>query len=147
MTIFGAGFSPLSSSPRLGLIPIPDLTVTSGTITNAAERTFTAAELLGGFLTFDVQDAQNGNLPTAELLIAQIPGVTGTAQSTGACGFYFDIKNSGDSTLTIVAGTGGTVTGTATVITAEVRRFLMVITNGVKGSATYTCYCLQHSTF
>ena len=60
--------SPLSGAPRLGLVPIPNLTVTSGTITTAAERTLTAAELLGGFLIFDVQDAQNANLPTAASL-------------------------------------------------------------------------------
>ena len=42
--------SPLSGFPRPGLVPIPDMTVTSGTITSGAERTLTAAELLGGFL-------------------------------------------------------------------------------------------------
>ncbi len=147
MAVYGATVSPLSASPRLGLIPIPDMTVTSGTITNAAERTFTAAELLGGFLTFDVQDAQNGNLPSAELLLAAIPGVTGTAQFTGACGFKFTIKNTGDSTLTVVAGAGGTVSGTATVLTTELKEFTIVITNGLRGSGTYTCYCGLHSTF
>ncbi len=138
--------SPLSGFPRPGLVPIPDMTVTSGTITSGAERTFTAAELLGGLLTFDVQDAQNGNLPSAAALCEAIPGPTGTAQSTGACGFQFQIRNTGDSTLTIVAGTGGTVSGTATVITVEVKEFTIVITNSTLGSETYTCYCGLHST-
>ncbi len=138
--------SPLSGFPRPGLVPIPDMTVTSGTITTAAERTFTAAELLGGLLIFDVQDAQNGNLPTAAALCEAIPGVTGTSNNTGACGFQFQIRNTGDSTLTIVAGTGGTVSGTATVVTVEVKEFTLVITNATVGSETYTCYCGLHST-
>ena len=138
--------SPLSGFPRPGLVPIPDMTVTSGTITSGAERTFTAAELLGGVLTFDVQDAQNGNLPTAALLCEAIPGVTGTAQNTGACGFQFQIRNTGDSTLTVVAGTGGTMSGTATVITVEVKEFTLVITNSAPGSEAYTCYAGLHST-
>jgi hypothetical protein len=140
-TIFGAGFSPLRGEPTMGSVPIPDLTLTTGTITSAAERTLTVAELLGGFLIFDVQDAQNANTPTAALLIAGIPGV-----KVGSS-FQFQIKNSGDSTLTLVAGTGATVTGTATVVTTEQKQFLVYVTNATQGSATYTIYCGLHSTF
>ncbi len=148
MTIFGAGFSPMSGSPRLGLVPIPNMTVTS-TIASTASGviTLTADQLLGGLIIVDCQEAQSATLPSAELLIAAIPGVTGTAQVTGACGFRFTIKNSGDSTLTLVAGAGGTLTGTATVIIAEIRDYILVITNGLAGQATYTCYVSQHSTF
>ena len=138
--------SPMSTPPRLGLVPIPNMTVTSGTITSAAERTLTAAELLGGILTFDVQDAQNANLPTAALLCEAIPGPSGSSNPTGACGFQFQIRNTGDSTLTVVAGTGGTVSGTATVVTVETKQFTVVITNATPGSETYTCYAGLHST-
>ncbi len=148
MTIFGAGFSPMSASPRLGLVPIPDMTVTSTIAsTGSGIITLTADQLLGGLIIVDCQDAQSANLPSAELLIAAIPGVTGSDQVTGACGFRFTIKNSGDSTLTLVAGAGCTLSGTATVVTTELRDYLIVITNGKAGSATYTCYVGNHSTF
>lgn len=145
---YGTGFSPLSSSPRLGLIPIPQMTVTSTVAsTGSGAITLTPAQLLGGFIIVDCQDAQSAALPSAELLIAAIPGVTGSSQSTGACGFRFTIKNSGDSTLTLTAGTGCTLSGTATVVTTELRDYLIVITNGAVGSAAYTCYVGNHSTF
>jgi hypothetical protein len=140
--------SPLSGFPRPGLIPIPNMTVTSTVAsTGSGVITLTAAQLLGGFIIIDTQDAQSATLPTAALLCEAIPGVTGTAQPTGACGFRFQIRNSGDSTLTIVAGTGGTLSGTSTVVTVEVKEFLIVITNSAPGSETYTCYDGLHSTF
>lgn len=147
--IFGTGFSPLQESPRLGLIPIPQMLVTSTVAsTGSGVITLTADQLLGGFIIVDCQDAQSANLPTAELLIAAIPGVTGDlSNEQGACGFRFTIKNSGDSTLTIVAGTGCTLSGTATVVTAELRDYLIVINNAKVGSAAYTCYVGNHSTF
>jgi hypothetical protein len=141
-TIFGAGFSPLRGEPTMGSIPIPDLTITSTVAsTGSGAITLTAAQIIGGFLIVDCQDAQNAAMPTAELLIAAIPGV-----KVGSS-FQFQIKNSGDSTLTVVLGTGVTVTGTATVITAEQKQFLVYITNATVGSATYTVYCGLHSTF
>jgi hypothetical protein len=109
--------------------------------TGSGAITLTAAQIMGGFLIVDCQDAQNAAMPTAELLIAAIPGV-----KVGSS-FQFQIKNSGDSTLTVVLGTGVTVTGTATVITAEQKQFLVYITNATVGSATYTVYCGLHSTF
>jgi len=147
--IFGADFSPLQESPRLGLIPIPQMLVTSTVAsTGSGVISLTAAQLLGGFIIVDCQDAQSANLPAAEDLIAAIPGPTGSAShSQGACGFRFTVKNSGDSTLTLVAGTGCTLTGTATVVTTELRDYLVVITNAKVGSAAYTCYVGNHSTF
>lgn len=147
-TIPGVQASPISGFPRPGLIPIPNMTVTSATLTTAGGvRTATAAELLGGLIILNVDDAQTLTLPTAALLCEAIPGVTGSSQSTGACGFRFLIKNSGDSTLTVAAGTGGTMSGTSTVITAELREFIVVITNSALGSEAYTCYDGLHSTF
>ena len=140
--------SPLSGFPRPGLIPIPDMTVTTDTLTTAiGVRTATAAELLGGLFLLNVDDAQTMTLPSAALLCEAIPGPTGSSQNTGACGFRFLIKNTGDSTLTVAAGTGGTMSGTSTVITAEIREFIVVITNAAIGSEAYTCYDGLHSTF
>jgi hypothetical protein len=76
--------SPLSGFPRPGLIPIPNMTVTSTVAsTGSGVITLTAAQLLGGFIIIDTQDAQSATLPTAALLCEAIPGVTGTAQPTG----------------------------------------------------------------
>ena len=147
-TIPGVQPSPLSGFPRPGLIPIPNMTVTSTVAsTGSGVITLTAAQLLGGLIIVDCQDAQSATLPTAALLCAAIPGVTGTAQNTGACGFRFMIKNSGDSTLTIAAGTGCTLEGTSTVVTTELREFVIVITDTTAGAETYTCYDGLHSTF
>lgn len=147
-TIPGVQASPISGFPRPGRIPIPNMTVTTDTLTTAGGvRTATAEELLGGLFLLDVDDAQTMTLPSAADLVEAIPGATGTAQNTGACGFRFLIKNTGDSTLTVDAGAGGTMSGTSTVITAELREFIVVITNAARGSETYTCYDGLHSTF
>lgn len=149
MSVFGATDSPLSASPRLGFIPIPNMTVSNLVAsTGSGEITLTTAQLLGGFINVDCQDAQNALLPTAEDLIAYVPGASGSSQITGACGFRTLIKNTGDSTLTIVTNTGATLTGTTvTVLTAELKEFVFVITNSQRGSAAYTCYTGLHSTF
>jgi len=143
--------SPISGFPRPGLTPIFNMPTFTATATIASTGsgviTLTAAQLLNGLLLVDCQDAQTATLPTAALLCEAIPGVTGTAQSTGSCAFRFIIKNTGDSTLTIAAGTGGTLSGTSTVITAELREFIIVITNSALGSETYTCYDGLHSAF
>lgn len=140
--------SPLNGSPRLGLIPIPQMTVTSTVAsTGSGAITLTAAQILGGLVIVDCQDAQSANLPTAALLCEAIPGPSGSSNPAGGCGFRFLIKNSGDSTLTIVAGTGGTMSGTSTVVTTELREFIVVITNATIGSEAYTCYDGLHSTF
>lgn len=140
--------SPLSGFPRPGRIPIPNMTVTTDTLTTGGGvRTATADECLGGLFLLNVDDAQSMTLPTAALLCEAIPGVTGSSQNTGACGFRFLIKNTGDSTLTVAAGTGGTMSGTSTVVTAELREFILVITNSAIGSEAYTCYDGLHSTF
>lgn len=147
-TIPGVQASPVSGFPRPAYVPIPNMTVTTATLTTGGGvRTATAAELLGGLLLLNVDDAQTLTLPTAALLVEAIPGATGTAQNTGACGFQFQIRNTGDATLTVGAGVGGTMSGTSTVITAEQRQFTIVITNAAKGSETYTCYDGLHSTF
>jgi hypothetical protein len=150
-TIPGVQASPVSGFPRPALTPIFNMPGFSATATVASTGsgviTLTAAQLLSGLLFVDCQDAQSATSPTAALLCEAIPGVTGTAQNTGPCGFRFQIKNTGDSTLTLIAGTGATVTGTATVLTAELKEFNVVITNSAAGSEAYVVYCGLHSTF
>jgi hypothetical protein len=140
--------SPLSITPRLGLIPIPNMTVSSIIAsTGSGVVPLTAAQLLGGFILCDCQDAQSASSPTAAALCEAIPGPSGSSQNTGACGFEFAIRNTGDSTLTVTAGAGATTSGTMTVLTTETKRFLVVVTNSALGSEAYTVYAGVHSTF
>lgn len=147
-TVFGARFSPLVGEPRMGLVPLPNLTVTSTTATTAGGVVqLTAAELLGGFIIIDTQDAQSARWPDAADLNAAIPGVAaGVPEGITGVGFYFDIKNTGDSTLTMTTtgATGVTYSGTATLLTGTGKRFLAVVTNASQyaSEAAYTVYSL-----
>jgi hypothetical protein len=77
------------------IVPTPLVLSTAGGV-----RVLTPAELLGGLLLVDCQDAQTLTLPTAALLSAAIPGV--------AVGTSFDVNvvNYGDSLLTVGLGVG-----------------------------------------
>lgn len=147
-SIFGTGFSPLQESPRLGLIPIPQMVVRNdATVTGI---TLLASDLLGGLILHAPTGAVNDTLDTAAAIIAAIPGVTGSlSNSQGACGFYFDVVNTtgGSNTITIVAGVGGTITGTATIAQNNGKRFLLIVTNATVGSEAYTVYSLGTYTF
>ncbi len=142
------GFEPVTNYARFSTLVYPKttasaLTASSGTSTTP---TFTTTQVLGGLLVVTCNDASTGTLPTADLLNAAINGV-----QVGAS-FQWLIRNIGDDTLTVAAGTGGTLaTGnTNTVATAHTRGFLFIIT-GVKQPAdpstsnTYTVYTLQDS--
>lgn len=119
------------------------LTASSGTSTTP---TLTAAQILQGLLVVTCNDASTATFPTAALLNAAINGA-----SVGLS-FQWLVRNIGDDTLTVAAGTGGTLaTGnTNTIATAHTRGFLFVVT-GVKKPAdpstsdTYTVYSLQDS--
>jgi hypothetical protein len=91
--------------------------------TATTPRVLTAPEVLGGFAIVDAQDDETAvTLPAASAVAALIPAPqVGTA-------FEFTIRNSGDSTLTVEAGTGNTISGTETIATANSKRFLAVFT-------------------
>src|SRR5687767_12394925 len=94
---FGTGFSPLQGEPNMGLGPIVKTVVTAATLTTGGgARTATIAELLGGLLVLNVDDAQTLTLPTAALLNAGLPGATSGANSLGASTFRFTVINTGD---------------------------------------------------
>lgn len=139
---FGSGFSPLLGEPRMGLVPIPNVTVS--TLTSAGAVTYTAAQLLGGLILRDPNGgARTDVLPTSALLIAAIPGV-----AVGAS-FEFDLRNTADAseTITVSAGAGGTTSGTMTIAQNNGKRFRIVITDATQGEATYTIYSLGTYTF
>src|SRR3990167_7517584 len=129
MAVFGSGFSPLAGFPRMGMIPIPTKTATAMTLTTGGGvRTLTAAEVLGGLLIVNCDDAQTATLPTATLLNAALPGA-----ADGAA-FDLDVINGGDTTLTIAVGTGGTlVVGNSkssvdTIVANASKRFTILVT-------------------
>ncbi len=142
-SVFGAmSFAPLRGEPTMGSIPMPTIAVTTATLTTAGGAlTLTAAEIIGGLLLLNCDDAQNAVTPSAALLIAAIPGVA-DEQS-----FQFDIRNTGDATLTVTAGAGVTTSGTMTIATANGKRFLVRITDATQASPTYTIYSLGTYTF
>jgi hypothetical protein len=96
--------------------------------TGGGVRTLTAAEVLGGVLIVNCDDAQTANLPTGTLLNAALPGC-----SVGAS-FELDVVNVGDTTLTIAVGTGGTLvqgnskSTVATIVAQASKRFVIIVT-------------------
>lgn len=142
---YGSGFSPLLGEPRMGLIPMPNRVATLATLTTGGgERTATASEVLGGLFIINCDDAQTLRLPTAALLNRAIP-----SNASGAS-FDFDVINTGDATLTVAVGTGGSLaTGSnskssvATIVSNASKRFTVVITGVLQNgdsSDSYTVY-------
>lgn len=128
----------------MGTIPVPTRTATAMTLTTAGGvRTLTAAEVLGGLLIVNCDDAQTATLPTATLLNAAIQ-----AAAAGAS-FELDVINVGDTTLTIAVGTGGTLvvgnskSSVATIVSNASKRFIIRVTGVTQqGDASdgYTVY-------
>jgi hypothetical protein len=115
--------------------------VTVSTITTAAAVTYTAAQVIGGLILRDPNGAGRSDvLPTAALLAAALPGcVAGSSVDVL-------IRNDADAaeTITMTAGTGGTVTGggTMTVAQSAIKCFKILFTNVTPGSEAYTVYSL-----
>ncbi len=116
-------------------------TVTS--IATAGNVTYTAAQLLGGFILRDGNGgARTDVLPTAALLVAAMNGVQ------PGVGFEFTIRNTSTTAISITmsAGTGATLSPTSQAIAQNNgKRFLIVITTITAGSEAYTCYSLGTS--
>lgn len=101
------------------------------------------SDLLGGFIILNNASAIAATLPSASLLVPQIEG----AQVGSA--FVFTVKSGGAGTITIAAGAGGTLVGTATIATGQIKQFLLVVTalGTLTGNPTYTVYSLGTSTY
>lgn len=131
-TPFGTGFSPLRGEPTMGGIPEPLLggtfstTFTPTTIATAGVATYTAANFLGGLILRDPNGGSRSDVsPTAAQIVAAMPGAS-IGQS-----FQFDIVNTADAseTITLTAGTGVTVSGTATIAQNNGKRWIVYITD------------------
>lgn len=102
-------------------------------ITFTAAATLTPPQLLQGFIIYN-GSAANLTLPSAAALCEAIQGaMVGTS-------FEVIMRSTGAGTMTLVAGAGGTMSGTATVATANSRIFLFNFTNVTIGQEAYTCY-------
>lgn len=114
--VFGALTSPAGYLCEKGDVAID---ATAGNVT------YTAAELLGGYILRDpAGGARTDVTPTATEILAQIKG-----PQIGSF-FHFILKNTadGNETITLSAGTGVTVTGTATIAQNNTKIFRVVVT-------------------
>lgn len=110
------------------------------TYANAGGNTLLYTDVLGGFIVHTAAGAQTDTLPTAALLVPQIEA----AQVGSAIRFL--VKAGGAGTITVAAGVGGTIVGTATVATLNIKEFLLIVT-AVGNAPTYTAYSLGTSVY
>lgn len=121
--------------PVFASLVFPQITI--ATVTTAAAVTYTADQLLGGFILRDPNgSARTDVLPTAAALVEAIPGaLVGTA-------FGFRIKNTADASevITMASGSGGTDSGTLTIAQNASTAYQVILTNVTQGSEAYTLY-------
>lgn len=129
--------TPERDNPFLSGPVLEKVTVTTDSTAGAV--TLTAAQILGGLILRDPNGAGRSDVfPTAALLVAAIPGAEiGTAVDVV-------IRNTADAaeTITMTAGTGCTISGTATIAQNNTKRFKLVLTAVAAGSEAYTAYSL-----
>ena len=105
----------------------------------AAAATYNAAELIGGLILRDPAGAdRTDTISTAALLVAAMPGaIVGSS-------FRVTVRNTADAaeTITVAAGTGITLSGTATIAQNNTKEFLIVLTNVTSGSEAATMYSI-----
>jgi hypothetical protein len=124
-------FTPNKGYPVLSAVAVPKLVPASMTLTTGGGvRTLTAAEVLGGLLLVNCDDAQTATLPTISLLLAAIEGpVVGSAIDV-------DVINTGDTTLTIAVGTGITaLSGTVLTIVAKASKRFRIVVTGIQSAS------------
>lgn len=129
--------TPERRTPLFSGLPIAGTTVTTDATAGAV--TYTAAQLLGGVILRDPNGAARSDVfPTAALLAAAVPGA-----DVGSS-FTVHIRNTADAaeTITMTAGTGVTISGTATIAQNNAKSFLVCFTNVTAGSESYTAYSL-----
>lgn len=117
------------NDPRFQSVTMPMI----NPLTLAAAATLTSPQTMTGMIIYTGATA-NITLPAASDLVNNIQGaMVGTS-------FELIVRNTGAGTVTMVAGTGGTISGTATVVTVNTRIFLFNLTNVTIGSESYTVY-------
>ena len=116
------------TDPRLQSISFPMILP----VTLTAAATLTAAQTLSGLISCNATATLT--LPTAAALCDAIQGcMVGTS-------FELMVKSTGAGAVTVAMGTGGTMNGTATVATVNIRTFMVNFTNVTIGQEAYTVY-------
>jgi hypothetical protein len=132
--------TPARSFPHFNSLTYPSVTPTPVAV--AGNVTYTPAQVLSGMITRDTAGgARTDTFPTAAQMVA---GLSGCAVGTTVEVF---VRNDGAATLTIGAGTGGTLSGTATVATLNAKVFWLRFTNVTIGSEAYSLYSLGSFVF
>lgn len=131
-------FTPTANYAIASSLFYPNMTVS--TLTAGQANTLTVAQMLGGFIVFDTSSgARNLTLPSAAAIVAAIQGCqVGTS-------FRFLVKNTsaGAGTITLVAGTGVTLTPASPTVTfGQAREFLVNVTKNTYGSEAVTVYTI-----
>ena len=127
--------------PRFQSLVFPLIVPT--TLAADSNQTLTTDQVLGGLIIRSFLAARSDTLPTAAALVEAIQGcMVGTS-------FRFLVRNAaaGAFAQTLVAGTGGTVSGTATVAQNNAKEYLVVFTNVTAGSEAYTVYSISTGVF
>lgn len=112
-------------------------TVATSQITTAAAVTFTAAQMLGGYIPRDpAGGARADKVDTAANIVAAMPNVKVNDS------FEFIVQNDADAaeTITLTTNTGCTMSGTMTIAQNNSKRFRAVVTN--VGTPAVTIYAL-----
>jgi hypothetical protein len=126
LTVIGLGQTAAYISGRLSH------TITDSAVNNAAGQTYTAAQFLGGVISRSGATTVSDTTPTAAAIVAAIPGCeVGSAT-------YLDIINTNSGLLTILAGSGVTLSGTTTIATVNTRRYAIIVTNATLSSEAVT---------
>lgn len=135
--------SPAFSGPISEIANVQTYTTTTVNLTTADVQKIVLILTNGSAIT--------ANLPTAAALIPTIEGARGGLNlginAAGGSSIDFFIKAGGAGTVTLVAGTGGTIVGTATVATLNIKHFKLVTTNAGSATPTYTVYSLGTSVY
>ena len=134
--------TPARGFPHFNSLIYP--TTTPAVITTAGAVTYTAAQLLGCFIFRDPNGAgRSDTLPSAALLVAAIQGI-----AVGQC-FVFTVRNDagGAFTITMLAGAGVTISGTATIAQSNLKECRVRFTNVTPGTEAYTIYSLGSVVF
>jgi len=126
-------------SPFLAGLAFPtEVPYTKTLTTGGGVITLTAAECQRGIFVINCDDAQTLTLPTAALLNASLSScVVGTT-------FPMFVVNTGDTTLTVAVGTGGTLVNgnskstVATIVSNASKMFLVNITGVAVASVVGT---------
>ena len=99
-----------------------------------ATSTPTAAQIIRGILSISGGSTHGLTLPSAASVVAAM------ANPQVGSSFEFLVRNTNSGTLTVTAGTGNTLTGTATMPTATNQLFRAVVTNATVGAEAVTYF-------